>query len=331
MTSVSNVNFTANNPQAAQAKAPKKEVVYVSKNPNATVNATGVVAGTAGMVGGAVLGGTVGLCKLPAGIASAVAGTNYAGALKGTLDGFKNTVAASPELSNLVSALKNTSAPQASEEIITIAKTLTERLNSTFANDAAAKAVINKVLDPILNRACLGFNVKGLGMGLTKLLTGWIPSNIPILGKLNPSATVIMKKGFTESLAAGFADSAVNLANLSQEEKQAWGRVVREIKNEFMTNPKLKTTSAVTKAIGGMFKDFNWITEPLKNMQTTLMDTIKNLNKGLGNAPIKTIGKWSAIGAAAGTAVSTLGWFGLKKGLMSKENEKAVAAQAAEA
>lgn len=324
MTSISNVNFTANKNQTPQQK---KEVVYVSKNPNAVVNATGVVAGTAGMVGGAVLGGTVGLCKLPGGITSAVVGADYAGALKTTLDSFKSAVTASPELSNLVNAFKTTSSPQAAEEIITIAKTLTERLDNTFKNDAAAKAVINKVLDPILNRTCLGFNVKGLGMGLTKLLTGWIPSCIPILGKLNPSATVLMSKGFTESLAAGFADSAVNLANLSPEEKQAWGRVAKEIKNEFMTNPKLKRTSAIGKAIGAMFKDFNWITQPLKNMQTSIVDTVKNLSKGVGNAPIKTIGKWSAIGAAACGTLSTLGWFGLKKGLMTKENEKAIASQ----
>ena len=328
MTSLSNISFAANN---TQTQPQKKEIVYVSKNPDAVVNATGVVAGTAGMVGGAVLGGTVGVCKLPAGIASAVAGTNYAGALSGTLNGFKSAVAASPELSNLVNAFKTTKSPQAAEEIITIAKTLTERLNTTFKDDAPAKAVINKVLDPILNRTCLGFNVKGLSMGLAKLLTGWIPSGMPILGKLNPSSTVIMRKGFTESLAAGFADSAVNLASLSPEEKQAWGRVVKQIQHEFMNNPKLKTTNAIGKAIGAMFKDFNWIAEPLKNMQTALMDTAKNLNKGLGNAPLKTIGKWSAIGAAAGTAVSTLGWFGLKKGLMTKENEKAIATQNANA
>ena len=75
-----------------------------------------------------------------------------------------------------------------------------------------------------------------------------------------------------------------------------------------------------------MFKDFNWITEPLKNMQNTIIETAKGLNKNLGNAPIKTIGMWSAIGAVACGTLSTLGWLGLKKSLMTKENEKALKA-----
>lgn len=326
MTSVSNLSFAANNTQATQAKAPKKEVVYVSKNPDATVNATGVVAGTAGMVGGAVLGGTVGVCKLPGGIASAVAGTDYAGALRGSLDGFKNAVASSPELSNLVNTIKGANAPAVGEELITIVGTLSERLNQTFAGDKHAKAVIDKVIDPIIKSINVKSNFRGYGSGIREQIKSPLGQTIMKFIGFNKKTSSIVG-GFVGNLAKGITQSVENIKNFTPEEKAAWGDVAKQIKEELKHNPKIKMTGDLGKALSAMCKDFNWITDPLKNMQTTLMDTIKNLNKGLGNAPIKTIGKWSAIGAAVCGTLSTLGWFGLKKGLMTKENEKAIAAQ----
>ena len=98
-----------------------------------------------------------------------------------------------------------------------------------------------------------------------------------------------------------------------------------------MTNPKLKTAGAVTKAVGAMVSNFDWIKEPFKNAQKTLAGLIKDVNKTFGNAPLKTIGKWSGIGAVVCGTISTLGWFGLKKGLMTKEVQKAEAAKVANA
>ncbi len=71
-----------------------------------------------------------------------------------------------------------------------------------------------------------------------------------------------------------------------------------------------------------MGKDLTWITEPLKNMQKSIVQGAKDLNKGLGKAPIKTIGKWSAAGAAICGTVSTLGWLLFKKSIMRKEQKK---------
>lgn len=322
MTSISNISFAAN----TQTQQPKKDVVYVSKNPDAVVNATGVVAGTAGMVGGAVLGGTVGVCKLPGGIASAVAGTDYAGALKGSLNGFKQAVAASPELSNLVNTLKGANAPAVGEELVTIVGTLSERLNQAFAGDKHAKAVIDKVIDPIVNSLSVKKNIRGYGSGLREQIKSPIGQTImKVLGFNKKTSSIV--GGVVGNFAKGITQSVENIKNFTPEERSAWGRVAGQIKQELQHNPKVKMTGDLGKAVSAMFRDFNWITEPLKNMQTTLSDTIKNLNKGLGNAPIKTIGKWSAIGAAACGTLSTLGWFGLKKGLMKKENEKMIASQ----
>lgn len=326
MTSLSNINFTASNTPVQQTKEEKKEVIYVSKNPNATVNATGVVAGTAGMVGGAVLGGTVGVCKLPAGIASAVAKTDYAGALTGTLNGFKQAVAASPELTNLINTLKGSNSPAAAEELLTIVNTITQRLNNTFSGDKHAKAVIDKVIDPIINSLTLKKNVRNYGSGIRATITSPIGQTImKVLGFNKKTSTVV--GSVVGNFATGIARSVENIKNFTPEEKAAWGKVAKEIKQELQHNPKVKMAGDLGKAVSAMTRDFSWITNPLKNAQSTLIDTIKNLNKCLGNAPIKTIGKWSAIGAVTCGTLSTLGWFGLKKGLMIKENEKTIASQ----
>ncbi len=309
----------------SQLDKTKKDVVYVSKNPDAVVNASGVVAGTAGMVGGAVLGGVVGACKLPASITSAVATTNYGEVLTNSLNGFKAAIKSSPELTGLADALKNIRSPQASEELINITKTLSTRLEQAFINDPEAMSVINKTIDPIINSLTLKKNLRNVGSGLRTRVKSPIGQAILKLVGFNKKTSTIVGSA-VGNIASGFTTAAENIAHFTPEEKAAWGRVAKEIKNEFMTNPKLKTSSAVGKAIGSMFKDFSWLTEPLKNMQGTVLDTVKGLNKKLGYAPIKSIGKWSAIGAVACGTLSTLGWFGLKKGLMTKENEKAVKA-----
>jgi len=341
MTSFSNVNFTADN-IAQQPQQQKKEIVYVSKNPNATVNATGVVAGTAGMVGGAVLGGTVGVFKLPAEMVASVAGTKYGDVFTRSLSGFKSAVASSPELSSLVDTMKNVKSPEAAEEFITIVKTISERLNTTFAHDADAKAVIDKVINPISKIFCLDNNLIGGGRIAAKWGRNWFTEFLDRKLSLRPKTALkgltiskfilgfdeIKPTTFARILLPGISEkiafAADNMAHFTPEEKAAWGRVARQISEELEHNPKVKFSKDLCKALSAMFKDFNWLTEPLKNMQNTIIETAKGLNKNLGNAPIKTIGKWSAIGAAACGTLSTLGWFGLKKGLMTKENEKAL-------
>ena len=109
------VNFKGNNEQVKpiDKKEEKVKTVYVSKNPDAAVNATGVVAGTAGMIGGAALGGTVGLCKLPGELIATVAGQNYAQVVKDSANGFKEALKAHPGFAQFIGAIKNANSPVA--------------------------------------------------------------------------------------------------------------------------------------------------------------------------------------------------------------------------
>ena len=70
-----------------------------------------------------------------------------------------------------------------------------------------------------------------------------------------------------------------------------------------------------------MVEDSSSVTKPVKSVFGAIRDGAKNLNKNLGKVPIKTIGKWSAIGAAACSAISLAGWGIFKSALMKKETK----------
>ncbi len=111
------------------------------------------------------------------------------------------------------------------------------------------------------------------------------------------------------------------IQNFTPQEKEAWTKVCNQIITEFEKNPKIKTSTGIVKGLKEMCKDSGWITEPLKAMQRSIVEGAQNLNKGMGKAPLKTIGKYSAIGAAACATISTLGW-ALFKGLLVKKETK---------
>lgn len=81
---------------------------------------------------------------------------------------------------------------------------------------------------------------------------------------------------------------------------------------EFENNPKIKISKDLFKAATGLGKDFKWLSEPFKAMQTSILEGIKRLDKGIAMAPIKTIGKWSAIGAISCTTYHCWGGSVLK-------------------
>lgn len=306
MTSVSNVNFTAD----VQNKKPKKDVVYVSKNPDAMVNATGVVAGTAGMVGGAIVGGGVGLAKLPGHLVK---------------DVFQ-----APELTALADILKTAKSPEVAEELLEITKTMGTRLDEAFRNDPQAKAVVNKVFDPILHSISFRKNTLNIRYLIQKHLSSLVNPTKPVMltedekwaakmiKPLRNFANILLGTpnshtskaigGLTGNIAEAISQTVENIKNFTPEEREAWGRVTNQIKLELQNNPKLRVTGGIAKSLKDVVNGF------------------KGANRRLSFSPLKTIGIWSAIGAAGFGALSTLGWFGLKKGLMSKENEKAVKA-----
>ena len=314
MVDISSINFTAQT-QAEKPKKQKKDVVYVSKNPDAAVNATGVIAGTSGMVGGAVVGGLVGAAKLPGYIVKDV--------LK------------APELTTLAEILKEVKSPEAVEEVIEIMKTMVTRLDSAFKDDAAAKSVVNKVFDPIIHSVSLRKNTKNLGQIIKKHLLSLIQPQEPIMMGMSEAEQSAAKKmfkplrkflcmllgtpnshtskaigGLTGNIAEAISQTVENIKNFTPEERAAWGRVTDQIKEELKNNPKLKLTNGLSNALG------------------EIIHGIKGANRRFGFSPAATIGKWSAIGAVFFGTLSTLGWFGLKKSLMTKENEKTIASQA---
>lgn len=312
--------------QPKEAKV-KEKVVYVSKTPDRAVAATGVVAGTSGMVGGAVLGGMVGVSKLPGEYLRAVAGQDYAKIITDSAQGFKDSIRNNPEMAALIDTIKNAKSPAVSEEILHIVNTMSARLHNAFATDPHAAAVIDKVLDPIIKGVDLKHNVRNYGSGARGFIKSpMVQSILKVLGFNKKTSKIV--GSVTGNIAEGFTQAVVNIKNFTPEEKQAWGKVAKQMFSEFENNPKIKVSKDAIKALTGLGKDFKWFSDPFKAMQRNILDGFKGLDKGLGNAPIKTIGKWSAIGAAACGVISLLGWFGLKSGLMKKETAKAEIAQA---
>lgn len=320
-------NQKADTKKEKESKKVKEKVVYVSKNPDRAVSATGVVAGTSGMVGGAVLGGMVGVSKLPGEYLRTVAGQDYAKIITDSADGFKTAIKNSPEMAKLIQTIKSAKSPAVAEEILNIASTMSERLHGAFANDPHASAVIDKVLDPIIGGISVKKNLRSYGSGLRGQVKSPIGQTILKFLGFNKKTSKIVK-GITGNFAEGFTKAVENIRNFTPEEKQAWGKVAKQMFAEFDNNPKIKVSKDMIGAISGLGKDFKWFSEPFKAMQTAILDGFKRIDKGLGMAPIKTIGKWSIAGAATCGVLSLLGWAGLKKGLMKKETAKTEAVQA---
>ena len=324
MTSVAKVSFTADKTQVTnktEENSRPKNVTYVSKNHDRTVNATGVVAGTSGMIGGAVLGGTVGLVKLPGELVKTLVKQDYSKIVVDAANGFKNSVANSPEMLNFIQTINSAKSPAVAEEILHIAGTMSQRLHGAFANDPHAATVIDKVIDPIVKGLSVKKNFRSYGSGLRRQIESPLGQSIMKVLGFNKKTSKIVGS-VTGNITEGFAKAVENIRNFTPEEKQAWSKVAKQMMLEFENNPKIKVSKDMLKAIGGLGKDFSWFSEPFKAMQKSILDGIKRLDRGLGNAPVKTIGKFSLAGAAICGTLSTLGWFGLKKMLMKKETDK---------
>ncbi|MCQ2957606.1 MAG: hypothetical protein MJ180_01750 [Candidatus Gastranaerophilales bacterium] len=298
-------------PQQVQPKAvakitPAKDKVIISKNPDRVVNATGVVAGVGGLMGGATLGGIVGTFKLP--------GELVKGGIKNvknTIDDFGQAIKNSPQMTNIANTIRNAKNPAAAqEEILTVIKTLSDRLNETFKNNAAAKSVIDKIVDPVINSVTVKNNIRSYGSGLSGMCKSPKGQIILKLLGFNKKTSKIVGD-VTGNLAEGITQSVVNIRSFNTAEKAAWGEVLSQIRQEFASNPKIK----VSKAVADLFKDARWITEPFAALQTGLT----KITKGIGLAPLKSIGKWAAIGGGACTIISLVVWGGLKKFLMKNE------------
>lgn len=321
MSEISHISFSSGTNTTSEPKKVKKEVVYVSKTPQAAVNATGVVAGTGGMLGGAVLGGLVGVSKLPGEYVKQIAGQNYSQILHDALNSFKSGIEAAPELKALGNAFREAKSPAVAEELLEITKTMSNRLHSTFANDPHASAVIDKVVDPFINSLSLKNNIRSYGSGLRGQIKSPIGQTILKFIGFNKKTSKIVGD-VTGNIAEGITKAVENLRHLSPQEQEAWGKVLKQISEEFEHNPKIKLSKNIIKAGQGMIKNFDWIKQPIKKLQQTIVDAASSFNNSLGKAPIKTVGIHSAIGAVACGTLSLLGWFALKKGLMNKETRK---------
>ena len=330
---------------------PKKEIVYVSKNPDAAVNAAGVVAGTSGMVGGAILGGVAGAVRIPRELGKIAFDSDYGKNLGDTFKNLKSGIVDSAEVKELVNAFKGVNAPVAGESVIAITGALRENLNVAFNNDKNAKAVIDKIFDPIIYSLTPRNNRK------TGFVAGWMRI-LAKKGKVDPATvnkfefwaqqpgvkgTVAKLLGFNKSTSRiigdvvgnfgqGFSQAVLNIQNFTPEERAAWGRVSDRIAEEFEKNPSLKKFKNIAQAAKNMSQDSKWLSEPLKAFTDALhgnIEGIKNMIKTLDKNVIKAIAlktvlPGALIGATVCGTLSTLGWFGLKKGLMTKENEKAI-------
>lgn len=295
------------------------------------------------MVGGAVLGGTVGIAKIPGEIAKGVAGVDYAKITKDTFETMKNSVSSAEQIKNLKTAFNGLNNPETAEEIVKIMGSMTERLHSAFANDPATMRVIDGVVDPLVNALSVRKNFRNYMSAFTanfqnKHSAGEMVDGVKQAKNSSLGQLILKVLGFKKPTSkiigdatANFAESigkvAENVKNFTPEEKEAWGKIMKQIGAELENNPKVKVSKDVLKSVTEMFKDISWLTEPLSKFQESAKNAVKSIDKGLGNLPIKTIGKWSAIGAVACGTLSTLGWFGLKSMLMRKETAKTDAYQ----
>ncbi len=300
----------------------EKPQIYISKNPDRIANAAGVVAGTSGMIGGAVLGGLVGLCKLPGELIASIAGQKYAQIITDSAQGFKTGINNSAAITNLVNVINSIKSPEVVEDVIKISGTISERLHETFKNDAAASSVIDSVIDPFINSLSVKKNFKNYtSAGVKQTVKSPVGQTVLKFLGFNKKTSKIIGD-ITGNIAEGISQAVINIQNFTPEQREAWGRVCNQIGEELKVNPQVRNSKAIIQCLKDMGKDLTWITEPLKNMQKSIVQGAKDLNKGLGKAPIKTIGKWSAAGAAICGTVSTLGWLLFKKSIMRKEQKK---------
>lgn len=341
--------------EATKETTETKAIVKTSKNPDRIANSAGVVAGTSGMIGGAVLGGTVGLYRLPGETIKTLASQNYSQLAAETVTNFTQSIKSntaiqgmSGSVSGLLNEIKSIKSPEAAEEFLQIAKTMSERLNTTFANDEAAKNVINKIFDPLVSSVSVNKNKKGIiGCILTKLKkkpkTEIDVDDIVEVSKkarplMGPKTKAIMKfLGFpvtTTTVVSGFSANITkhigaildNIQNFTPEEKVAWRKVAGQMSTELATNPKIiasKNMLGHLKTFGESLKELtqstDWIEKPIKALQESIVEGARNLNKGLTKTPIKSIGLFALAGSAICGTIATAGWFGLKKLLMPKE------------
>ena len=299
----------------------KKEVVYVSNNPDRAANAAGVVAGTAGMTGGAVLGGMVGLVKVPGKLASTVAGRDYAALVRDPFNTFKATIKSNPQVVELLESLRYAKDANNFEEIIKCVSTLSERVTQAFENDKAAKNVIDKVVDPIVKSITVKKNIRNYGSGFTSTIKSPFIQTIMMMLGFNKKPSEVIG-GVTGNIATGFATAVENIKTFSPEEKQAWSRVCDQIGIELESNPAIKVSKSTIKTFKGLIKDPEWLSKPFKTMQETIINGTKRVNKDLSMAVIKSVGLHSVYGALACGGLSILGWLGLKKSIMRSEEKK---------
>ena len=316
-----------NNAQPEVNTKEKTKIVYVSKTPDRAANAAGVIAGTSGMVGGAVLGGLVGLCKLPGELLSTIAGQKYEEIIVNSLKGLKTGIKDSKLAKDFAQTFHSIKTPEAAESLIQIAGTLSERLHTAFKDDAAAASVIDSVIDPFVNALSVKKNFRSyISGGVKHTIESPVGLAKKKINRFNKKTSKIVGD-ITGHAAEGITQAVVNIQNFTPEQREAWGRVCSQIGVELENNKLVKNSKAIVAVMKEMAQDASRIKYPLENFRNTIVQAGKDLNKGLGRAPIKTIGKWSAIGAAACGAVSTLGWLGFKKTIMKKEEQKLEAAE----
>lgn len=324
-TSLQNKNITSQG-RANNAVVEEKYIIQEqkqSKGPDRVANSMGVVTGTCGMIGGGILGGTIGIFKLPAETAKVFVNHDYETAIKNAFGAFGESFKSNQSIkqlkfgfSKLFEELNNTKSPEAAEELLNIAKTLASKLNETFAHDATAKGVVNKVLDPLISSVPLRKNMHLIGSGIGKLL------GIPI-------KTTTVVTNVTSKVVKGIGTTIANIQSFTPEEKEAWGKVAKQISKELSTNPNIQKskkvlthTRLIFRKLKNLTKDSKWFGEPLKELQGTLVKEIKKIDLKLSLAPVKTMGIYAVLGSVACGTISILGWLGLKKILLPKSKEK---------
>ena len=354
MTSISRISFAGENVNNAKPidnkeNNKKEKPVYVSKNPDRAVAATGVVAGTSGMIGGAVLGGVAGAVRLPRELTNIAVNSNYGQAIQQTLKNVKLDLTNSTQLKELTTALNGLNSTNASEGVLNIAGTLTKRLHNAFAHDKAASSVIDKVFDPIIGSVTVRKNKKSLLAGIiNKAMSPKQAAKVDrIMQQPGVKGTILKFLGFgiptsriigkaTGNITEGISQAVINVKNFTPEERVAWKKVSAQIFEEFEHNKSLKAFGGVAKALKGMAKNTDWIKDPLNSLTEGLktnVDGIKNLIKTLdkkviGKLCFKTVGAGSVIGAAVCGTLSLFGWSAFKNGLMKKETAKTEAINA---
>lgn len=327
------------------AKTKESQVVRYKKdrNPDRIANSMGVVAGTNGMVGGSIIGGLVGAFKLPFEAAKTAVNQDYGAIVGDSLDVFKKDFVSNPSIEGLKNGLldlgnefKSTNSAEAAEEILNILNTMSGRLHETFKNDEAAKNVIDKVIDPLVSSVSLNHNKKSLigvvakaifSKGKTEEST---PKMLAILKGLGfPIKTTTITANVMGNFAKGVGECVDNIQTFTPEEKEAWGKVAKQITNELEKNPKIQKSKNIINHLTNifnsakeLFKDADWINKPLKGIQKTLTNGIEKASNNISLEPVKTIGKYAIIGSLAGGLISVLGWYGLKKALMHKNKDE---------